>query len=86
VTPAAYRSTAFALLFSFIQGLLAAIMALVLGPLAKQLGFQTTMLVLVTIPYAINAVFWFLFYRTYPKDQERLRMQMAAQAGAGTPG
>jgi hypothetical protein len=36
------------------------------------------MLVLVTIPYAVNAVFWFVFYKTYPRDQERLREQMAA--------
>jgi MFS family permease len=83
VVPPAYRATAFALLFSFIQGALAAIFALVLGPIAKSLGFQTTMLLLVTISYAINAVFWFLFYRTYPRDQERMRELMAAQAAGG---
>jgi hypothetical protein len=37
------------------------------------------MLGLVTIPYAINAVFWFVFYKVYPRDQERMRQQLAAE-------
>jgi MFS family permease len=77
-----YRSTAFALLFSFIQGAISAILSLFLGSLAKQFGLQLVMLYMVTIPYAINAVFWFVFYKTYPKDQERMRQQMLAQATA----
>ncbi len=85
VVPPQYRATAFALLFSFIQGALAAIFALFLGDLAKALGFKQTMLFLVTIPYAINAVFWFVFYKTFPKDQERMRQQLLAQTVGPAP-
>jgi MFS family permease len=74
-----YRSTAFALLFSFIQGALAALLSLALGGLADQFGLRPVMLGLVTIPYAINAVFWFLFYRFYPRDMERMKQQLIAE-------
>lgn len=77
-----YRSTAFALLFSFVQGALAAIISLFLGYLSETYGLRVVMLALVTIPYAINAVFWFVFYKTYPRDQERLQQQLAAEAAA----
>jgi MFS family permease len=79
-----YRSTAFALLFSFIQGAIAALLSLALGDLAQQYGLRPVMLGLITIPYAINAVFWFVFYRVYPRDQEHLKQQMAVE-GAPTP-
>jgi MFS family permease len=82
VVPPQYRSTAFALLFSFIQGALAALLSLVLGNLAQQFGLRTVMLGMVTIPYAINAVFWFVFYRTYPKDMERMKQQLTGEASA----
>ena len=75
-----YRSTAFALLFSFVQGALAALLSLALGGLAQEYGLRPVMLGLVTIPYAINAVFWFVFYRVYPRDQERMQQQLAAEA------
>jgi MFS family permease len=74
-----YRSTAFALLFSFIQGAMAALLSLALGGLADQFGLRPVMLGLVTIPYAINAVFWFLFYRFYPQDMERMKQQLTAE-------
>jgi hypothetical protein len=73
-----YRSTAFALLFSFVQGALAAIISIFLGELAQNFGLRPVMLWLVTIPYAINAVFWFAFYKTYPRDQERMKQALAA--------
>jgi MFS family permease len=74
-----YRGTAFALLFSFVQGALAAIFSIFLGELGQSFGLRPVMLWLVTIPYAINAVFWFLFYKTYPRDQERLRQELAGE-------
>jgi len=78
-----YRGTAFALLFSFVQGALAAIISIFLGELAQNFGLRPVMLWLVTIPYAINAVFWFAFYKTYPRDQERMKQALAAgQASA----
>ncbi len=80
-----YRGTAFALLFSFIQGALAALLSLALGGLAQQYGLRTVMLAMVTIPYAINAVFWFVFYRVYPRDVARLQeSQAAAEKATGT--
>jgi len=78
-----YRGTAFALLFSFVQGALAALLSLALGGLAQQYGLRPVMLWLVTIPYALNAIFWFAFYRTYPRDQERMREKLALQSAGG---
>ncbi len=43
-------------------------MSLALGYLAQTFGLQNVMLWMVTVPYAINAVFWFVFYRVYPRD------------------
>jgi predicted MFS family arabinose efflux permease len=77
-----YRGTAFALLFSLVQGALAAIIAIFLGGLAENFGLRPVMLWLVTIPYALNAVYWFLFYRTYPRDTARMQRQLAAEAAA----
>jgi MFS family permease len=77
-----YRGTAFALLFSFIQGAIAALLSLALGDLAQQYGLRPVMLGLITIPYAINALFWFAFYRFYPRDQERLKQQLTGEQAA----
>ena len=77
-----YRGTAFALLFSLVQGALAAILSIFLGGLAENFGLRPVMLWMVTIPYAINAVYWFLFYRTYPRDTERMQQQLVAEASA----
>lgn len=75
-----YSATSFALLFSFIQGAISATMTLAIAPLSKTLSLQQIMLYLVTVPYAINAVFWFLFYKPYPKDVAALKARMAAEA------
>ncbi|HEX2915875.1 MAG TPA: MFS transporter [Chloroflexia bacterium] len=74
-----YRGTAFALLFSFIQGALAALLSLALGGLAQQYGLRTVMLAMVTVPYAINAIFWFVFYRVYPHDVARLQQNLTGE-------
>lgn len=68
VVPPQLSATAFALLFSLIQGLISAVMSLALGYAAQAWGLQAVMFWLITVPYAINAVFWFAFYRVYPKD------------------
>jgi MFS family permease len=74
-----YAATAFALLFSFVQGAITATLLLLIGPLVEALGsLQNVMLWLVSVPYAINAVFWFLFYKPYPRDVERARTRVAA--------
>ena len=77
-----YRSSAFALLFSFIQGALAALFSLAVGSLAQRYGLRQIMLYTITVPYAINAVFWFAFYKAYPRDQERMRQRLAGGAMA----
>ena len=75
-----YSATAFALLFSFVQGGITAIMLLLIGPLATALGgLPQVMLYLVSLPYAINAVFWFLFYKPFPRDVARAKARMAGQ-------
>lgn len=77
VVPSHVTATAFAVLFSLIQGLISALLSLALGYLAEAYGFQTVMFWMVTVPYAINAVFWFIFYRAYPKDVAIQQAQMA---------
>ena len=75
-----YSSTAFALLFSFIQGAITAIYLLLIGPLTKALGsLDKVMFWLVCVPYAVNAVYWFVFYRTYPADVAKRQARMAGQ-------
>ena len=79
-----YAATTFALLFSFIQGAITAIYLLLIKPLATALGsLDKVFLYMLCIPYAINGVFWFLFYLTYPKDVQKRKARMAARA-AGT--
>lgn len=68
VVPKAVVATAYALIFSFVQGLFAALFSLAFGFLADALGLQTLMFWLISVPYAINAVLWTVMYRIYPKD------------------
>ncbi len=68
VVPPQMSATTFAVLFSLIQGLIAAVLSLVLGRLGDTFGLQNVMFWLVTVPYAVNAVFWFTFYRAYLRD------------------
>jgi len=75
-----YAATTFALLFSFIQGAITAIYLLLIGPLTKALGsLENVMFWMVSVPYAVNAVFWTLFYFTYPKDVQKRKERMAAK-------
>ena len=82
VVPAAASATAFALLFSLIQGLISAVMSLWVGYAGQALGLQPVLFWLVTIPYAVNAVFWFLFYPFYPKDVAKQNAERTALAEA----
>jgi len=76
-----YAATTFALLFSFIQGAITAIYLLLIKPLATALGsLDKVFLYMLVIPYAVNGVFWFLFYLTYPKDVQKRKARMAARA------
>ena len=71
IVPSRLSATAFSLLFSLVQGFLSGILTLAFGKIALRLGLQATMLWMVTIPYACNALYWFLFYRYYPADCRR---------------
>jgi MFS family permease len=83
VVPRQLSATAFAMLFSLIQGGLTAVLSLLMGQLANVLGLSQTFLYVVVVPYLINAAFWFLFYRVYPRDvalQEQRSRQVEAAA------
>lgn len=80
IVPGVSRATAFALLFSLLQGMFAGVLSLAAGTLADRFGLQALMLWVVTLPYAINAVYWTLFHRVYPAD--RARHEAAEQAAA----
>ena len=70
------------MLFSLVQGLISAVLSLMLGRLADAWGLPTVMFWMVTVPYAINAVYWFLFYRVYPRDVAAMQAHRAATAAA----
>ncbi|MCU0484889.1 MAG: MFS transporter [Anaerolineales bacterium] len=75
-----YAATTFALLFSFIQGAITAIYLLLIKPLVAALGsLDKVFIYMVSAPYAVNAIFWTLFYLTYPKDVARRKARMAAK-------
>jgi MFS family permease len=82
VVPPELSATAFAVLFSLVQGLVSALMSLGLGYAAQAWGLQNVMFWLITVPYAINAVYWFLFYRVYPQDVAAQQARAAAQQTA----
>ncbi len=82
VVPRSVSATAFGLLFGLIQGLVAAVLSLVAGNLAETIGLQSVMFWMLTVPYAVNAVIWFLFYRYYPKDVEAQVARTAAEKAA----
>ncbi|GAA1399039.1 MFS transporter [Luteococcus peritonei] len=68
VTPKQLSATGFAVLFSLVQGFLTAVYSLATGWMADQFGLQRALLYFVTIPYILNAVLWFMFYKIYPRD------------------
>ena len=69
VAPVQLSATAFALLFSFVQGGINVIYSFGVGIVATAIGsLPTTILWGAAVPYFLNAIFWFVFYKTYPKD------------------
>lgn len=84
VAPKQLSATAFAVLFSLIQGFITATLTLIVGGIASRLhNLPLTLLWFVTIPYLINAVYWLVFYKVYPKDvalqRERTRLVEAGE-------
>ncbi|WP_187351857.1 MFS transporter [Allosaccharopolyspora coralli] len=78
VAPKQLSATAFGVLFSLIQGGLAGLMTLAMGYLGEALGLTQVMFYFVTVPYLLNAVYWFVFYRTYPQDAAKQDERTAA--------
>ena len=78
VVPLQLGATAFALLFSFIQGGIAAIFSMLAGNIADAIGLGGTFLWFMTVPYLLNALLWFGFYRTYPRDRAKQDARTAA--------
>ncbi len=69
VCPKQLSATSFAVLFSLIQGGINVVYSLVLGNVSKAIGsLPLTILLLVSIPYFINAIYFFVFYKNYEKD------------------
>ncbi|HZK05073.1 MAG TPA: MFS transporter [Actinomycetaceae bacterium] len=84
IVPAQLNATGFAMLFSLVQGLITAVMTILVGYISEtDLGFQNTIAIFVSGAYALNAVYWFVFYKTYPKDVARQK-ERTAQVAAGT--
>lgn len=69
VTPKQLAATSFALLFSLVQGGINTVYALVVGFVSKAIGsLPLTILIGVSIPYFLNALYFFVFYKNYEKD------------------
>lgn len=91
VVPTQLNATGFAMLFSLVQGIITAIMTILVGFLAEAevfgvdpaVRFQNVIAIFVSGAYALNAVYWFVFYKAYPKDVARQR-ERTAQVAAGT--
>lgn len=83
VAPKQLSATAFALLFSLIQGGVSALLTLAMGFLGETLGMTQVMFYLVTVPYLLNALYWFAFYKTYPADVAK-QAERTAAVEAGT--
>lgn len=84
VAPRQLSATTFALLFSLIQGALTTIYSLIVGRVAEVIGdLQLTLLVGVSVPYVLNALLWFIFYKTYDKDV-KLQPERTKMIDAGT--
>jgi hypothetical protein len=82
VAPKQLSATAFAVLFSLIQGAITAALSLSLGAISQAVGsLQLTLLWFGSVPYIINAIYWFIFYKTYPRDValQRQRTQLIEQ-------
>ncbi|MGP5007636.1 MFS transporter [Brachybacterium tyrofermentans] len=83
VVPTQLSATALAMLFSLIQVGVTALMSLGLGFVAEAFSSQTMFLWFVVVPYLLNALYWMLFYKVYPRDVER-QQERSDQVAAGT--
>lgn len=76
VVPPEMRSSAYSVV-NFIEGGLSAFSGLIAGALADTIGLTNAMLWTIPFPWIICGLLFSLFYFTYPKDAERVRVLMA---------
>lgn len=76
VVPPEMRSSAYSVV-NFIEGGLSAFSSLIAGALADSIGLTNALLWTIPFPWIICGIFFTLFYFTYPKDAERVRVLMA---------
>lgn len=76
VVPPEMRSSAYSVV-NFIEGGLSAFSSLIAGALADSVGLTNALLWTIPFPWIICGVFFTLFYFTYPKDAEKVRILMA---------
>ena len=84
VTPVQLSATAFAVLFSLVQGAINVVYSIAIGSIAQAIGnLPLTILLGAAVPYLINAVYWFVFYKSYPKDV-KLQTERSNAIASGT--
>jgi len=76
VVPPEMRSSAYSVV-NFIEGGLSAFSSLIAGALADSIGLTNALLWTIPFPWIICGIFFTLFYFTYPKDAEHVRVLMA---------
>lgn len=70
------RSSAYSVV-NFVEGGLSAFSSLIAGALADRIGLTNALLWTIPFPWVICGIFFTLFYFTYPRDAERIRLLMA---------
>lgn len=76
VVPPEMRSSAYSVV-NFVEGGLSAFSSLIAGALADSVGLTNALLWTIPFPWVICGLLFSLFYFTYPKDAERVRILMA---------
>jgi len=76
VVPPEMRASAYSVV-NFIEGGLSAFSSLIAGWLADSLGLTQALLWTIPFPWIICGIFFTMFYFTYPKDAQRVRLAMA---------
>lgn len=70
------RSSAYSVV-SLIEGGLSAFSGLIAGAIADRVGLTQALLWTIPFPWVLCGIFFTLFYFTYPKDAEKVRIQLA---------
>ena len=73
------RTSAFGFLFATVQGGVSALLSLAVGYFAQHLGLLPVVFWITTVPYGVNALLWFVLYRTYPRDIDQVAYERLAR-------